>query len=237
MEWLILILLVPLIVVPIVLLCGFAGCAQIAGIDDAPVLPLPPPPPPLLLTVRATGTTGVRLDWKPDSSAEFFVERALGDGVFVPVSKGVKDTFFVDTVTNGLSEGTTYKYRVRKAQGGGSKSNPSATLKVTTWPNAPTNLVTDFAGVGRVKINWVNRSATADLFRVLRRSPPGSGAYTPFGPFDLTSSFEDKDVPALVAGSKHEYQVIVIVSEGFDNDEPKPVESEPSDPPHQVAIA
>lgn len=45
MEWIILVVLVPAVIVPVVLLLGFSGCAAIVGIETVTVKPLPPGPP------------------------------------------------------------------------------------------------------------------------------------------------------------------------------------------------
>jgi hypothetical protein len=44
MEWMILVVLVPAVIVPVVLLFGFAGCAQLAGIETITIVPLKPGP-------------------------------------------------------------------------------------------------------------------------------------------------------------------------------------------------
>lgn len=223
MNWFLLIVLVPLVLVPVVLLCGFAGCAEIAGISDEPGTP----PAPTLVTAKALGTTQVRVDWKSIAGSTFVVERALGSGSFLTVKSGVAPSAFDDDQTTGLVEGTTFRYRVRATQGGG-LSPPSSLVRVTTLPNPPTDLATTFAGPGRVVIQWVNRSAEADLFRVERRSPPNVGQFTPLATPVAGPTFQDTEAARLTAGSQHEYRVVAIVSNGFDNNATKDVESEPS---------
>jgi hypothetical protein len=44
MEWIILVVLVPAVIVPVVLLFGFAGCAQLAGIEEITIVPAPGTP-------------------------------------------------------------------------------------------------------------------------------------------------------------------------------------------------
>ena len=65
-EWLILVLLVPAIVLPAVLLLGFAGC----GIDrGGRARPMPPPPPPPMVpgvTIVSARAWPVRYSTEPD---------------------------------------------------------------------------------------------------------------------------------------------------------------------------
>ena len=71
MEWILLVGLLPLIIVPIVLLCGFAGCG-IDVVGSGVVLP------PKNLTATAVGTDKINLSWTPDpgsAAPEFVIER------------------------------------------------------------------------------------------------------------------------------------------------------------------
>src|SRR4051794_8523228 len=64
MQWLTLLFLVPAILVPVVLLFGFSGCAQLAGIDGPTEDPPPPPPtPPTNLSAKAISATSIKLTW------------------------------------------------------------------------------------------------------------------------------------------------------------------------------
>ena len=54
-EWLILLLLVPAVVVPVVLLVGFAGCDGVFGLEH---IYTPPPVPVVPMIVSAMGTSG-----------------------------------------------------------------------------------------------------------------------------------------------------------------------------------
>ena len=62
MEWFVLIFLVPLVLVPIVLLCGFAGC----GIDTVAsgTGPAPGVEAPSDLHAKATGVDTIELTWQ-----------------------------------------------------------------------------------------------------------------------------------------------------------------------------
>jgi hypothetical protein len=111
----------------------------------------------------------------------------------------------------------------------GSTSSPSAEARVTTLPNAPTNLVATLAAPSQVDLAWDNTSTKADKFRVERRSPPGVGMFKALAPLVTAKTFPHRDATLLTAGSSHEYQVIAIVTNGFDNNVLKAaIESKPS---------
>jgi hypothetical protein len=61
MEWIVLIVLVPAVIVPVVLLFGFAGCASIIGAEDLVIVPVPPENLPLPPAVPPTATQ----QWRP----------------------------------------------------------------------------------------------------------------------------------------------------------------------------
>src|SRR5262245_132926 len=110
MEWLILLLLVPAIVVPVVVLFGFAGCRQILGIED-PILVVAEPRFP---RVEFTGLNQIRLAWDyvipPPEPVTFDVEINATDPSGQTIEEGITDTFFEHT---NLQEGKTFLYRVR----------------------------------------------------------------------------------------------------------------------------
>lgn len=241
MDWFVLIVIVPLIVAPIVLLCGYAGCAAIAGLES-PVQS--PPPAPSLLSAQALNTTGVRLTWSPDTSAVFFVERALMTGVFAPVplgpsgAWGVSGATVIDSVLTGLTEGTSYRYQLKRAHGASGQSLPSGIRRVTTFPNPPENLQTTFAGPGRAGLRWLNRTTANPVeFEIERQSPADTGTFVNVGTVVDASEFQDVDPAelALKSGTKHRYRVIAVIPSGFANDVSSRVKSEPSDE-HEVII-
>lgn len=141
MNWLALILLVPLILVPVVLLCGFAGCAEIAGIRDSDPVPSLPPPPaaPTGLKATAVSHNEIDLEWDDVSggAATFTVLRESSSNSFAPVADGVPPTPGSAKVTHhdtqNLTPETTFWYRVR-AKVGTDKSSLSNFASARTFP-------------------------------------------------------------------------------------------------------
>src|SRR4029077_18672365 len=116
MEWFGLIFLLPLILVPIVLLCGFVGC----GIDDVATKVFLPPSN---LVGTAVGEKRIDLTWQDNTGGgvDFSIERAPNGGSFFPIGDTTSQptkTVFTDQdplipLIPRLLEGTTFLYQVR----------------------------------------------------------------------------------------------------------------------------
>lgn len=230
MDWFILIFLVPLILVPIVLLCGFAGCGlDLKATGD---LPVPAPLAPSNLSATAAGTRLIKLKWDDNSggTAKFRIERATWGGSFSQVAEvvaEVKDKIITfEDQTPGLVEGTTFLYRVR-ATVGSVVSDASNVATATTLPVAPTNLVATDVDDNRIDLKWDDIPSKADSFilehRLITTPPTPTGPFIPIPTGGLTSFSHT----GLTGGSKHEYRVIAVVN-GYDNSIPKEVRSAPS---------
>lgn len=225
MNWLLLLLLVPLILVPIVLLGGFAGCAQLIGLDDVQYAT---PDPPANLLATATGPSSIRLDWQDTSGASvtFDIDRVDPKQTLTDKKSGDEDV--------GLNDGTDFAYTVR-ADRGGASSGPSNEAKATTEPNAPTNLVATPEGTDKIKLTWnhvteSNKNVAFKLIDTLKTAPGGTTvvpvAATKVNP--ITFAF----VHTVATGSEHEFQVIAMVARFDDSPTiPQKVDSDPSVPP------
>lgn len=222
MDWLILILLVPAVIVPIVLLWGFVGCDSF-GSDDSPSLAAP-----TNLRAKAEGANLIKLNWQYPSVGlvTFKIER-VKDGESLPK---IQDTLpgtlsFDDTVD--LTEGTTYFYKVRAKTSSGTESALSDGSSATTFPATPSNVVATPQDVNRIDLSWTNNSAKADQFIILDTQslpvvsfagiPVPKGAALPF------------PVP-VPEKSAHEFQVLAFVT-GFQESLKQDVRSFPSAPP------
>jgi hypothetical protein len=196
MDWLILILGVPAVLIALVLLFGFAGCqsATICTDDrdcpsgtecgpDGSCLALgeatPPPFPPQNLAAIALDDHSVSLTWINNDSADtrFRIERMEDDGEeFETILDDLPSTSVTDT---SGSEGVTYLYRVR-ALLDGEVSAPSNIASATTFTVAFTGTLTDdapglegFCGVQRLSRNLLTAGGT-QVRIVLRGSTTGS---------------------------------------------------------------
>jgi hypothetical protein len=194
MDWLILILGVPAILIPPVLLFGFAGCHSASICTDDRDCPAgtecidgscvvvgqanPPLFPPQNLAAIALDDHSVSLTWTSADPAgtEFRIERMEDDGEeFGTILDDVPSTSATDT--SGL-EGVTYLYRVR-ALLDGEVSAPSDIASATTFTVASGTLTDDapgfegFCAVQRLSRNLLTAGGT-QVRIVLRGSTAGS---------------------------------------------------------------
>jgi hypothetical protein len=141
MDWLILLLLVPMVLVPVVLLHGFAGCAGVFGLQH-----IDPPSAPKNLTAMPVPSPGalasVALTWEnTDATAGAQIERAVDGGDFMALpdpadpSKTlvVMDHTFTDETA---APGTVFLYQVRANKQGLNSDNPSNMVTVATFKTA-----------------------------------------------------------------------------------------------------
>jgi hypothetical protein len=136
MEWVILLLLVPAIVVPIVLLFGFAGCTAYVHVGGAQR--------PTITSAIPLYPKTVELIWSDMNmvAVSFEVERQKGNES--PLSPFPAMSPFVDDPSTAsalgipaIEEGTKYSYRVRSinvSEGGTSSWSDPATVE--TWARA-----------------------------------------------------------------------------------------------------
>lgn len=140
MEWLLLVVLIPAIVIPVVLLFGFAGCQLVFPLDaDAPPAPIN--------VVAVPRRTSVVLTWEDQQSSAnttYRVERTAGQAA--PVVLEAASTTLEDT---GLAEATTHTYRVLAVvDGQESAFSESVTVATTTFaPAFAETLTSDGTGL------------------------------------------------------------------------------------------
>jgi len=199
MDWLILILGVPAILIPLVLLFGFAGCLHSAAFctddldcprgtecgPDGSCLPLgeanPPLFPPQNLVARALDDHSVALTWTSADPAGtvFQIERMEDDGVRFEAlgPDDLADPSPTGATDTSCSEGVTYLYRVLAD---GEVSAASNIASATTFTVAFTGTLTDdapdhegFCGVQRLSRKLLTAGGT-QVRIVLRGSTKGS---------------------------------------------------------------
>lgn len=251
MDWLILILGVPAVLVPLVLLFGFAGCGPNAAFctedRDCPSgtictadgtcvgVPDPgdPPPPPSLsapenLTAISHDDHSVLLTWTSDEiGATFLIERALDGDEPQPIT--IQGTISPTGTTDdnnsaGLPEGVTFVYQVRAQRDGVPDSDPSDTSSATVLPATPANFGATPAGFG-IDLSWTNSSTVATQFSLERRVPGGTFTEILPGPgTNTTFSDTGSDIDGLSGGTTYEYHVSAVI-DGFEDSSPQVVKS------------
>jgi hypothetical protein len=141
-EWYMLVLLVPLVVVPVVLLFGYAGCNQVFGLDPTTLNFTP-------INVEAEGESieTIRVSWARASSepVSFKVFR------ITPGSEAEFTTDETEYLDTGLTPNTEYTYEVlaiRQDDLRESTRSESATARTLDFmPAFTATLTTDQAGI------------------------------------------------------------------------------------------
>ncbi len=225
MQWLTLLLLVPAVLVPVVLMFGFAGCAQLAGIDDpGPDSPPSKPAAPSGLNVEGISESKISISWQnnaPDCST-FLVQRTPGGPPF-----SVMGTFM--TTDQNLPEGSTFSYTVSATRGTGptDTSDPSPARKATTFPAAPSGVIATPTGTNEMNIAFTNHSSTANLFAIHDVNVSDGGFVDGGGA--LAAANPQSTTRSVVEGTAHTFTITVTVP-GFRNDVLMPIPSTPSAP-------
>jgi hypothetical protein len=134
-----------------------------------------PPAAPTSLSATTLSNTSIQLEWtdNADNEVNYEVQRSTGGGPFESVTSSLPaDTEeFVDT---GLIGNTTYTYRVRAINSGGS-SGFSNTASAITYPNPPadpTDLIVTVpaapAGITQLNLSWTDNSSNESGFKIER---------------------------------------------------------------------
>jgi hypothetical protein len=252
MDWLILILGVPAILIPLVLLFGFAGCLPVAAgctddsdcpagthcsggvciADAEPNSPPPPPSAPHNLVAVAIDDRSVSLTWVHSDpvATDVQIERSQEDGAFAAIPAPANLTPTSATDASGLLEGVTFIYQVRARLDGQLSVNASETASATVLPRAPATLVATPVSIDQIDLSWNNASATASEFSVDRSVSGGPFAEIIPGPGG-NNTFSDTgiDIGGLSEGTRYDYRVFAIVADGgVENDVPTKVKSAPA---------
>lgn len=234
MQWLILLLLIPMVLVPIVLLYGFAGCGTYI---DTSVPPASSFTKPTSLVGESVSSSEVHLSWNitVGEAAVFKVRRIEENDTGVPleISQGKEPSMgsFVDKgESTPLKPGTTYIYTViATATAGGTTpdSEVSDQAFVTTFP-APSVVAGTARATGEaVDLSWTKSDKATKYILSSRKA--GTGTFSPIytGP-DLSTSHL-----GLTAGN-YDYQVIAVVEHGHQKGQAE--QDIPSDPSPLITV-
>jgi len=198
-EWLILLVLVPAVVVPVVMLVGFAGCHVAFGLDDD-LTPLPPVPRIAAAEGASISSIALTILYEPDVQGFEFERKQLPEQTLesFQVDASTIDTFTrIDAsnyrvIDSELIRAKDYLYRVRAIDIDGEYSRwsalepnvPAATLDFRTtfeWTpdeKAASRDADAWEGICLVQSIAANRlSASGENVRItLRASSAGSAS-------------------------------------------------------------
>ena len=130
-SWFSLLLLVPAIILPVILLVGFAGCDRVFGLTEVDPTAVP-------IIDKAAGKDGVTITviWHSNGSPHNYeFERTDPEGSITNFDVPSPAAPFDDS---GLNPATSYAYRVRAIDASGEATDWSASVSGTTLPFVPT---------------------------------------------------------------------------------------------------
>jgi hypothetical protein len=227
-DWIILILVVPVIIVPIVLLWGFAGCSSFSEADPDKT------PAPTNLKATAKSANLITLQWQSNGAetTKFKISR-IEEGSPAPPPKtydNLSSSTFDDT--GDLKEGTTYFYTVQAVSPAAFSSDPSNQSAATAFPAAASNLAATPQEVNRIDLSWTNNSIKANQF-IIQDTLTAVGNI----PDTQVPKGASQPFPVLVPeGSAHQFQILASVL-GFQENIPVEVKSLPSAPVSTKSLA
>ena len=133
-----------------------------------------PPQAPVGLGATPVSGSQISLSWTDNASNEsgFKIERKTGiGGTYNQIAIGfANETSYSDP---GLSEKTTYYYRVR-AYGLNGDSDYSNEADATTFLATPSSLSATAAGISKINLSWTDNSSNESGLKIERKT--GSGA-------------------------------------------------------------
>lgn len=178
---------------------------------EASAMPLSAPPPQAPLNLKATPASGqVTLTWSPSQNATSY-------SVFRGTSSNAQSSTAIATVNSptyvntGLTNGTTYFYKVRAIGPNGTSGlseEVSARPQVAAPTEAPANL-TLTVGNGKVTLNW-DAVAGATSYRVYRGTATNAQSATAVGS-PTSPTFANT---GLTNGTRYFYKVTAMTAGG-----------------------
>lgn len=130
------------------------------------------PAAPSGLAAAAASSAQINLTWTDNSNDEdgFRIERCTGSscGSFAEIATVAAG---VDNYqSTGLTEGTTYGFRVRAYNGAGNSafSNTASATTETPLPTLPTNLVATATSASQINLTWNDNSTNETGFKIER---------------------------------------------------------------------
>ncbi|HEX8914992.1 MAG TPA: fibronectin type III domain-containing protein [Humisphaera sp.] len=157
------------------------------------------------LAATVLGTTSVKLDWTDVSAVEtgFRVERRPGGsgGAYSTVTTlSANASTYTDT---GLTEGTSYEYRVVSLKSALELASGSVTAQTT--PAAPSGLTAASPAAGTIRLSWTDNSAQETGF-LIQRSADGTNFTNLATPSADATQYDD----TVAAGSTYTYRLYAV---------------------------
>jgi hypothetical protein len=152
------------------------------------------------------------------------VNDTTGTGIEVQRCNGAGCTDFRDTFNSpigpldttytedGLSEVSTYRFRLRVVQSPNGASDWLTSADITTLPLAPTNMTATAPTSSTVNLTWTNNSQAATGIQVQRCVGSGCTDYTNVAASPLAPTATTYSEAGLVGGTTYRYRIRAISS-------------------------
>lgn len=199
-----------------------AGVSAYSIEGSSATLPVPPDDPSMFTaTVQSANT--IRLAWLDNSvnEAGFSIDQSTVAGAgFVAITQTGPNALNFTPQT--LSPGTTYYFRLRAFNAGGSSATLGPVSATTLGaPNAPTQLDAGVLGQTTITMTWADNSNDEVGFRVERATAP-NGPYTQLTKPDggapaVAADVRSYQAVGLTAATQYFFRVRAVGDAGFSN--------------------
>ena len=175
----------------------------------------PPPAVPGSVNGSALTKTAIQVTWSDNSNNEagFRVERAAsGSSTWTQIGgTATNQTSYTD---NGLTCGTSYRYRVKSYNGNGtSAASAEKTLTTQSCLVAPGSLTATPLSSTSIRLNWTDTNSTETGYRV-ERAPQGGSTWSVLSTTAANAiTYTDS---TAACGTAYQYRVIAV--EGSNNE-------------------
>ena len=191
------------------------GHSAYANAVDATTLPNTPAAPSNL-TATSLINLQIKIVWKDNAANEsiFLIERKLGAaGAYAQIATtGANATSYTDA---GLNAVTTYFYRVRASNLGGSSSysNETSATTLANPPFAPSHLIATAFSQTQINLTWNDNAGNENGFTIERKTAAGT-----FGQLlTIGANVKSYADTGLVQGTEYFYRVRSYNGNGFSN--------------------
>jgi large repetitive protein len=186
------------------------------------------PNPPTFNSATPQSDTSVALSWTTATGATGYLAQRSTNGGSTWVTAGTTAagvTTFTDT---GLSEATSYSYRVLGTNSVGN-SAPSAILTAATMPSAPTGLALAAVSGGQINLSWTDHSTAAAYYyvgqstngtswsQIASLSGATTASYTATGPFSGSTTYYFRVNAYAYTGGNSAYATNSVTTAAFPN--------------------
>ncbi len=132
---------------------------------------------PTNLNATAASPSNISISWTDNATGEdgYKIERKTGSGSYNQMTTSAANT--TSYADSGLTDGTTYTYRVRAYNTIPADSFYSNEASTATLLNPPTGLTATAASTSQVNLAWTDNSQTEEGYKI-ERKPQGGTSYT-----------------------------------------------------------